>query len=228
MAKRLFDLGASLTALVFLGPLIAIGALGVRLCSRGPSFYCATRAGRDGRPFTLYKLRTMRIDQSPSASAVTGASDARVFAFGSLLRKTKLDELPQLWNIFRGDMSIVGPRPEDMNIVEQHYDEMAMATLCVRPGLSGVSSLYNYTHGEKMLVGDNAEQTYVEKLLPLKMALETVYIRQASFSYDLKIICRTVIVIAQIATGRSEFPDPVEMPEAAKLIVKPGQKRSAA
>ena len=202
MVKRLFDIIASLTALVCFGPVILLAAIGVRLSSKGPAFYCAQRAGVNGEPFTLYKLRTMKIDQGSNASAVTGAADARVFAFGSLLRKTKLDELPQLWNILRGDMSVVGPRPEDMIIVEKHYDEIAMATLAVRPGLSGVSSLYNYTHGEKMLTGENPEQIYAERLLPIKMALETVYIRDASFAYDIWIICRTMVVIAKIAAGK--------------------------
>ena len=111
MVKRLFDIVASATALLFLGPVILLAAVAVRLSSKGPAFYCPKRAGVNGQPFTLFKLRTMHIDQGQNASAVTGVSDQRIFAFGSLLRKTKLDELPQLWNILIGDMSIVGPRP---------------------------------------------------------------------------------------------------------------------
>ncbi len=218
MVKRLFDIMASSLALIFFGPIILLAAIGVRLSSRGPAFYCARRAGVNGEPFTLYKLRTMKMDQGTNVSAVTGAADPRVFAFGSLLRKTKLDELPQLWNILRGDMSVVGPRPEDLNIVQKHYSQMAMATLAVRPGLSGVSSLYNYTHGEKMLTGENPEQVYVERLLPIKMALETIYIRNASLLYDFKIILRTVVVIGRIASGQTEFPDPPEMDAAGEVM----------
>lgn len=218
MAKRLFDIAASLAALILLGPLILLAAIGVRLCSKGPAFYCAQRVGVDGRPFTLFKLRTMRTDQAPNASTITGATDPRVFAFGSLLRKTKLDELPQLWNILRGDMSVVGPRPEDLANVQRYYDDLAMSTLSVRPGLSGVGSLYYYTHGEKLLIGDDPEQLYARELLPIKIALEAVYIRHASLAYDLQIIFRTVVVIAQIMLGKTDFEDPAELPAAQELL----------
>lgn len=228
MAKRIFDIAASLAALIFLGPLILLAAIGVRLCSKGPALYCAQRAGVDGRPFTLFKLRTMRIDQAPNASTITGASDPRVFAFGSLLRKSKLDELPQLWNILRGDMSIVGPRPEDLINVERYYDDLAMSTLAVRPGLSGVGSLYYYTHGEQTLIGDDPERLYAEQLLPIKIALEAVYIRDASLAYDLQIIARTVLVIARIASGQKDFADPAELPAARALLASPKQRRTAA
>lgn len=227
MMKRLFDIGASLVSLVFLGPLILIAAVGVRLSSKGPAFYKTQRAGVNGVPFTLYKLRTMRIDQGAGASAVTSAADPRVFAFGGFLRKTKIDELPQLWNILIGDMTIVGPRPEDLSNVERYYDDLAMSTLAVRPGLSGVGSIYNYTTGEQLLTGENTEHIYATQLLPVKIALEAVYIRDATFWYDLQIIFRTVVVIARIAAGQKEFDDPVEMPEAQKLLANQRLKAAA-
>ena len=124
MAKRLFDITASAIALLLFGPVILLAAVGIKLCSQGPAFYCARRAGVDGVPFTLYKLRTMHVDQGRNASAVTSAADPRIFAFGSFLRKTKMDELPQLLNILKGDMSVVGPRPEDLINVERYYDDM--------------------------------------------------------------------------------------------------------
>ncbi len=220
MVKRLFDIVASATALLFLGPIILLAAVAVRLSSKGPAFYCPKRAGLNGQPFTLFKLRTMHIDQGANASAVTGVSDPRIFAFGSLLRKAKLDELPQLWNILIGDMSIVGPRPEDLINVERFYDELGMSTLTVRPGLAGVSSIYNYTHGEKMLVGDNPEEIYARDLLPVKLALEAVYLRDASLTYDLSLIARTIIAIAQIATGKQNFPEPPEMQAARKILAE--------
>lgn len=220
MVKRLFDIVASATALLFLGPVILLAAVAVRLSSKGPAFYCPKRAGLNGQPFTLFKLRTMHIDQGANASAVTGVSDPRIFAFGSLLRKAKLDELPQLWNILIGDMSIVGPRPEDLINVERFYDELGMSTLTVRPGLAGVSSIYNYTHGEKMLVGDNPEEIYARDLLPVKLALEAVYLRDASLTYDLSLIARTIIAIAQIATGKQNFPEPPEMQAARKILAE--------
>lgn len=218
MVKRLFDIVAAAVALVVLGPFILLAAIGIKLTSRGPAFYCAQRAGVGGQPFTLFKLRTMHVDQGKNASAVTGAGDPRVFAFGSLLRKLKMDELPQLWNILRGDMSIVGPRPEDMTIVERCYDDLGMSTLSVRPGLAGVSSIYNYTHGEKMLVGDNPEEIYARDLLPVKLALECVYLKNASLWYDLQLIVRTIDAIVRISTGQSEFLNPPEM-EAARQIL---------
>ena len=220
MVKRLFDIVASATALLFLGPVILLAAVAVRLSSKGPAFYCPKRAGVNGHPFTLFKLRTMHIDQGKNASAVTGVSDPRIFAFGSLLRKTKLDELPQLWNILIGDMSIVGPRPEDLINVERFYDELGMSTLSVRPGLAGVSSIYNYTHGEKMLVGDNPEEIYARDLLPVKLALEAVYLRDASLTYDLRLIARTIIAIAQIASGKQDFPEPPEMAAARTILAE--------
>ena len=223
MVKRLFDIAASLAALVFLGPVILLAAIGVRLSSKGPAFYCAQRAGVNGKSFTLFKLRTMRIDQEANASTITGTADPRVFALGSLLRKTKVDELPQLWNILRGDMSIVGPRPEDLVNVERYYDDLAMSTLSVRPGLSGIGSLYYYTHGEHTLTGDNPEQLYAEQLLPIKIALEAVYIRHASLVYDLQIILRTIVVIGQIMLGKSDFKDPTKLPEARRILAESRQ-----
>lgn len=218
MVKRLFDIIASTIALIVLGPIILLAAVGVRLFSRGPAFYCAQRAGVGGRPFTLYKLRTMHVNQGANASAVTGAADPRIFAFGSLLRKTKMDELPQLLNILKGDMSVVGPRPEDLVNVERYYDDLGWQTLSVRPGLAGVSSIYNYTHGEKMLVGDNPEAIYARDLLPVKLALEVVYLERESFGYDVRLILRTAWTIIRIAAGQQEFEDPPEMPEARRKL----------
>lgn len=220
MVKRLFDIIASVAALVVLGPVILLAAIGVKLCSRGPAFYCAQRAGVGGRPFTLYKLRTMHVHQGAGASAVTGAKDPRIFAFGSLLRKAKLDELPQLLNILKGDMSVVGPRPEDMINVERYYDKLGWQTLQVRPGLAGVSSIYNYTHGEKLLVGPDVESIYARQLLPVKLALEVVYLQQASLTYDVRLILRTAITIAQIAAGKQQFDDPPEMSAAQQLLAE--------
>ena len=228
MVKRLFDLAASAAALLVFGPLILLAAAGVKLCSKGPAFYLAQRAGVGGRPFTLFKLRTMHVDQGDNASAVTGASDPRIFAFGSLLRKTKMDELPQLINILKGDMSIVGPRPEDLTNVERYYGELGMSTLTVRPGLAGVSSIYNYTHGEKMLIGDNPEEIYARDLLPVKLALESVYLKNVSFIYDFKLIVRTVVAIVGIAIGKTDFKDPPEMVEALQILDSSQQSSLAA
>ncbi len=220
MVKRLFDVLASATALIVLGPVILLAALTVKLSSKGPAFYCPQRSGLNGKLFKLYKLRTMHIDHGGNDSVVTGLADPRIFAVGSILRKLKLDELPQLWNILRGDMSIVGPRPEDPKIVDRHYDELGWETLTVRPGLAGVSSIYNYTHGEKMLTGPNPEDTYARELLPVKLALEAVYLQKASLAYDVKLIARTIAAIIRIGIGQSQFADPPEMAAARKRLAE--------
>ena len=218
MLKRLFDICASAFALLVFGPVIVVGAVAVKLSSKGPAFYCPQRAGIDGVPFTLFKLRTMHIDHGSNNSVITAATDSRVFRVGNILRKLKIDELPQLWNILRGDMSVVGPRPEDLKMVEQHYDEIGMLTLTVRPGLSGVGSIYYYTHGEKMLTGDDPEEVYARDLLPIKLALEVVHLRKDSLVADISVIVRTIVAIAKIAAGTRQFDDPPELPEAKKML----------
>src|SRR5438874_10602622 len=109
MAKRFFDVVGAAAALALLSPLLLLAALGIRLSSRGPILYRARRAGKDGEPFTMHKFRTMRIDHGTTRSAITGTKDPRVFFFGALLRRLKIDELPQLWDVLRGKMSFVGP-----------------------------------------------------------------------------------------------------------------------
>ena len=218
MAKRLFDCLSALAALLLLSPLLVLAAIGVRLCSRGPALYRARRAGVGGREFVMYKFRTMHVAASPG-SAITAATDARVFPLGKLLRTLKIDELPQLWNVVRGEMSVVGPRPEDPRIVQQHFGPLGMETLSVRPGLASPGSLYNYTHGNALVDPADPEAAYVKKLLPIKLALELVYVYQQSLPGDLLIILRTALTIASIGLGRKVFPDPPEM-IAARVILR--------
>jgi lipopolysaccharide/colanic/teichoic acid biosynthesis glycosyltransferase len=211
MVKRLFDIAVSLTALVLLWPLLLVAAIGIRLFSRGPVFFRAERAGRNGEPFVMHKLRTMRTEQGTAASRISSRDDNRVFAFGRLIRRLKIDELPQLYDVLCGKMSIVGPRPEDPGIVRDHYAPEHWETLAVRPGLVSPGSIYNYTHAEKLIGRQNPEKDYVEKVLPVKLALERVYVREVSFRYDLRLIFRTMAVIAMIALGKRDFSDPPEM-----------------
>ncbi|MGD0519246.1 MAG: sugar transferase [Thermoguttaceae bacterium] len=218
MLKRLFDIVASLAALIFLSPIFLIAALGISLSSRGPIFYRAQRAGKNGKPFIMHKFRTMRIEQGPKASAITASQDSRVFPFGRLLRVSKIDELPQLYDVFRGVMSVVGPRPEAMSIVRDHYATEHLETLNVRPGLASPGSIYNYTHGEKLIGKIYPEKDYLEKLLPVKLALETFYVRNAASIYDLRIIFRTIFVIALIAVGKRQFSDPPEIRKVDRII----------
>lgn len=218
MAKRLFDCLSALIALILLSPLLVSSAIGVRLCSAGPALYRARRIGVGGREFVMYKFRTMHVATRPG-SVITSSSDPRVFALGKILRAMKIDELPQLWNVVRGEMSVVGPRPEDPRIVQQHFGPLGMETLSVRPGLASPGSLYNYTHGNSMVDQNDPEAAYVRDLLPVKLALELVYVRHRSLRYDLLIILRTAMTIFQIGIGRKLFPEPPEM-TAARVILR--------
>jgi lipopolysaccharide/colanic/teichoic acid biosynthesis glycosyltransferase len=219
VVKRLFDIALTALALVACIPILIVAALGIRLSSRGPVLYRATRAGRRGRLFVMYKLRTM--EQRPELladSVITSAEDPRVFPFGALLRRSKLDELPQLFNVLRGDMAVVGPRPEDPKVVAQHYTPEQWETLDVAPGLTSPGALYSTTHGENWLSQRDAERDYFEHLLPLKLALDRVYVRRASLAYDLGVIVRTLGVVIGRVFGRRRFPEPPEMNEARQLL----------
>ena len=205
MAKRLFDLVSASLALLLLSPILLAAAVGIRVSSRGPVLYRARRVGRDGRLFVMHKFRTMHTlpQQGP---VITGAADPRIFPFGSLLRKLKVDELPQLYDVLRGEMSIVGPRPEDPNIVSAHYTPDDRETLQVRPGLSCPGSLFHYMYGERLLTGDDPERLYAEVLLPVKLGLDRDYLRRATFLTDISIILQTARVIVLVGLGRP-FPE---------------------
>jgi lipopolysaccharide/colanic/teichoic acid biosynthesis glycosyltransferase len=220
VVKRLFDVAVTAVALVASLPILAIAALGIRLSSRGPVLYRATRAGRRGKLFTMYKLRTMEV-RAPVVedSVITASDDKRVFPFGALLRRSKIDELPQLFNVLRGDMTFVGPRPEDPKVVAQHYTPEQWETLDVPPGLTSPGALYSTTHGERWLSQAAAERDYYEHLMPLKLALDRVYVRHSSVFYDLGVIARTAMVVTGRAFGRRHFPDPPEMDEARRLLI---------
>jgi lipopolysaccharide/colanic/teichoic acid biosynthesis glycosyltransferase len=211
MVKRLFDIVLSSVALIVLLPVFGIAAIGIRLSSRGSIFYRAERVGLNGKCFVMYKFRTMHVIQPNNKSVITAEKDPRVFKFGSLLRNLKIDELPQLINILKGEMSIVGPRPEDPKIVKEYYTDEQLKTLSIVPGLASPGSIYNYTHGEKFLAGAEPEESYVKELLPIKLSLESVYIREASFWYDMAIIGRTIWVIVLKALGKRDFPEPREL-----------------
>jgi lipopolysaccharide/colanic/teichoic acid biosynthesis glycosyltransferase len=216
------DVVLSGVALVLVSPLLALAALGIWLSDKGQIFYRARLAGRDGRPFTMYKLRTMRVDHGTFRSVITADHDPRVFRFGGWLRRAKIDELPQLINILRGEMSIVGPRPEHPRIVDQYYAPEHRRLLQVRPGLTSPGTLYDYAHGEAMVGRADPERAYVERLLPLRLALDLVYVDHASLAYDFAMIGRTVALIVAVVCGRRRFGDPPEMAEARRLLAATG------
>lgn len=223
MAKRLFDVVCAAAALVVTAPLIGLAAIGIKLTDPGPVFFRARRVGYLGREFTMLKLRTMRHAPEQTGPAITGHRDDRIYPFGQLLRRLKLDELPQLFNILRGDMAIVGPRPEDPSIVRTHYSSGDLETLGVRPGLASPGSIYQYASGDHLLTGTDPEAHYVDKLLKTKLALDRVYIRHASLRRDVAIIGRTLWTIGAVAAGRRKFAPPPEMSAARRLL---GQEES--
>src|SRR2546428_11072961 len=147
MVKRPLDVALGLVGLALAARLRAAAAIGIRLWSPGPVLSRARRVGRNGAGFTMYKLRTMH-QREGAASAIAGRNDPRVFPFGAWLRRTKIDELPQLFNVLRGDMSLVGPRPEDPAIVLRHYAPVHRETLAVRPGRASPGSTYTYATGD--------------------------------------------------------------------------------
>jgi lipopolysaccharide/colanic/teichoic acid biosynthesis glycosyltransferase len=224
VAKRLFDIVCAAAALVVSAPLIGLAAIGIKLADPGPVFYRARRVGYLGRQFTMFKLRTMRYTDDGDGTGgsggpvITGHKDDRITSIGKLLRKTKIDELPQLFNVLRGDMAIVGPRPEDPAIVHEHYTSPDLETLGVRPGLASPGSLYQFTSAERLIKADDPEAHYVDKLLKTKLALDRVYIRRASLRSDLRIIGRTLFAIGAVAVGRRKFKQPPEMAAARRLL----------
>lgn len=216
MAMRLIDVTLASLALVAALPLCLAAAAGIWICDGWPVLYRSRRVGQHGRVFTMLKLRTMR--SAPAASArITSDGDRRVFTFGAHLRRWKIDELPQLLNVLRGDMAIIGPRPEDPDIVDRFYGPVARETLRVRPGLASPGSIYNFTHGERQLGAVDAEAAYIAGLLPRKLALDLVYIRTASLRYDMRLMCRAALVIVARGLGRQTFSDPPELACARQL-----------
>lgn len=201
MAKRLFDITFALFALLFSSPLILFGVVGIKLSSPGPAFYLARRAGKGGEIFSMLKLRTMHVD-SESTSSITAPGDSRIFAFGDLLRRLKIDELPQFWNILRGHMSVVGPRAEAPDIVDMHYTYWMRETLNVAPGITSPGAIYNYIMSEVLLDPEDPEGSYIRRVLPPKLALERAYIERASFLLDLKYIGLTIVAIVAQVSGR--------------------------
>ena len=153
----------------------------------------------------------MRVD-SGAIHATTLRGDSRIFPFGAFLRKTKLDETPQLLNILKGDMSVIGPRPEDLDNAKEMYKGKYAKILDVKPGLSSIASLYDYTHGEKY----ESEELYNKEFLPKKLDLEVYYVEHRSFFYDVRLIVRTVKIIAEIACGKDDFDEPKELAQVGE------------
>jgi lipopolysaccharide/colanic/teichoic acid biosynthesis glycosyltransferase len=191
-ATRILDVAFAAIALVVLSPLIVLVALAVKIESRGPVFFRCRRVGVHGRPLAMLKFRKMR--DGAGGPLLTAVGDDRFTRLGGFLAKTKLDEIPQLWNVVRGEMSLVGPRPEHPDIVELYRDEYAQI-LRVRPGITGLSQLA-FANEAEILAGDDRLQDYLNRILPQKMRLDRLYVERQSLWMNLKILAWTVATVA--------------------------------
>ncbi len=189
--KRLFDIVCSFFGLVILSPLFIFLSLWVGLSSRGGVFYKQQRVGLNGRNFTLYKFRSMATGSDKKGLLTVGGKDSRITKAGYFIRKYKLDELPQLFNVLKGDMSFVGPRPEVRKYVDM-YSEEQRRVLSVRPGITDIASMKYRNENDLLAKAENPEQYYIDVIMPDKLALNLNYIDTRNFFRDIKLIFRTI------------------------------------
>lgn len=188
--KRTFDIFASGLALIVLLPIWLIAIIGIEVSDPGPVFYFANRAGKDNKTFKMYKFRSMRVDKNANEKSLRPDQD-RIFKFGRFIRATKIDELPQLLNVFLGDMAVIGPRPAAVDQIEITRSGENAIVASIKPGLSSPSALYDYLYGDS--IEDEAE--YMDKVAPTRLALDRFYIGKQTVGYDIKIIWYTVVCI---------------------------------
>jgi lipopolysaccharide/colanic/teichoic acid biosynthesis glycosyltransferase len=191
MIKRLFDIVTSFIALVFLTPVFIFISIWILIDSRGGIIYRQVRVGKNKRDFLLIKFRSMRLGSDTKGLLTVGGRDPRITRAGYYLRKSKLDELPQLLNILAGRMSIVGPRPEVRKFVELYTNEQ-LTVLDVRPGLTDFASIKYINESEILVESDDPEKTYIEIIMPAKLELNLKYIRERSLGKDIRIIFMTI------------------------------------
>jgi lipopolysaccharide/colanic/teichoic acid biosynthesis glycosyltransferase len=191
MLKRLFDILASSLGLLLLGPLFLCLAIAVKIDSSGPVFYRQIRIGRNQRSFSLFKFRSMAIGSDAKGLLTVGGRDSRITRVGYFIRKYKLDELPQLINVFKGDMSLVGPRPEVPRYVAM-YSADQLRVLSVRPGITDYASLKYFSENEMLAASANPEKTYIEEIMPAKLKINLDYVDNRSMFTDIKIILLTL------------------------------------
>lgn len=197
IAKRLFDLILVSPALIILAPFFALASVLIKLDSPGPVFFRQERVGRFGVPFSIYKFRTMVADAERSGPRITIGRDPRITAVGAVLRKYKLDELPQLLNVLKGEMSLVGPRPEVAEYVAYYSDQQKSIVLSVPPGITDPASIEFRNENELLSKATDPELEYAANILPKKIELYTQYVNHRSFWGDLLIIFRTLRVLGR-------------------------------
>lgn len=203
MAIRAFNIIASAAGLVVLSPMLVAIAILVRLDSAGSVLFRQTRVGRGFRPFVIYKFRTMVPDAEQVGRQITVGRDSRVTRVGHVLRKTKADELPQLVNVLKGDMSLVGPRPEVPRYVEMFRADYE-AILSVRPGITDIASLHFKNEGDLLAESADPDRTYVTEILPEKIRLAKHYIDRRTLLFDLTLILRTLTALLPLRDATAQ------------------------
>lgn len=211
MLKQFLDLVIAFAGLVFLSPWLFVAGVLIKLDSPGPVFYRGERIGQDGVPFRMYKLRTMVVNADRTGCALTHGEDPRITRVGRWLRKWKIDELPQLINVLRGEMSLVGPRPESPTYVK-HYTPEQRRVLQVKPGMTGVAQI-RFRHEETLLNHcTDREQDYITKIMPQKLALDLEYIQNRSLLLDIKLVMQTFLCLFQADRFASDKRGPADLP----------------
>lgn len=195
MAKRLFDLLLSSIGLLLLAPLLLLIALLIKLDSPGPVMFRQERVGRFGKPFRIHKFRTMRHEPAGQGLQITVGADRRITRVGGFLRASKLDELPQLFDVWLGDMSLVGPRPEVPRYVAHYPAALREKVLSVRPGITDIASIEYRDESAVLARAVDPEHAYVHEVLPHKLALAARYVERSSLWLDMWLIWRTVVAI---------------------------------
>ncbi|MBI2820295.1 MAG: sugar transferase [Acidobacteria bacterium] len=213
MIKRVFDLAASSAGLIVFSPVSLIFAALIKLEDGGPVFYRGVRVGRNGRPFRIFKFRTMVRDAETVGGSSTSGDDSRITRVGRFLRRYKLDELPQLLNVLWGDMSMVGPRPQVPWAVAG-YSETERELLKLRPGITDYASLRFHNEGEILRGTPDPDATYMEKIHPEKMRLALRYAREQSFLLDCKILVWTLLTICGAKPFAGESADRSDIPRS--------------
>ncbi len=196
IAKRWFDVLAALIGLLLLAPLLLIIAIIIKIDSKGPVLFIQERVGKNNKDFQIYKFRTMKLQSEAQGLLTLGNHDSRITKVGYFLRRYKLDEFPQLFNILKGDMSFVGPRPE-LRYYVNFYTEDDLKIFAVRPGITGLASLKYRNEVELLKAAENPEEFFIKTIIPDKLKYNKEYIEKRHFFFDLKLI---VITIVQVLT----------------------------
>ena len=194
MLKRLFDIAFSFFGLIIVLPLMGLATVLIKLDSPGPVFYCGQRIGRFGKPFRIFKFRTMVVNADKIGGPSTSADDPRLIKIGKFLKRYQLDELPQLINVLKGEMSFVGPRPEVPSEIESLEPETREIILSIRPGMTSLATLANPHEGEALKGSKDPHKTYCEKIKPEKIRLNLEYVKKKSLWLDIKIIIKTFFI----------------------------------